>query len=222
MRDHDLTAVALVVFDLDGTLIDSKRDLAAAVNRLLLECGAPALAEALVGRLIGDGAATLVARAFAAARVEPPPDALSRFLAAYEACLLDHTRPYAGVAPLLEALGRRYPLALLTNKPARSTLRILEGLELARFFDPTRIVCGDGPFPRKPAPASLLSLASAVDAEPRDVILVGDSFVDLRTARAAGARSCIASYGFGFETFPMDELAGLWVIDSPGQLAERL
>jgi phosphoglycolate phosphatase len=219
----DLRGVSLLVFDLDGTLIDSKRDLADAVNRLLVACGAAALPVAQVGRMVGDGAAMLVARAFVAARVEPPPDALTRFLAIYDTCLLDHTRPYAGVEPLLERVSGCLALALLTNKPAVPTRRILDGLGLARFFRPPQIVCGDGPLPRKPDPAGLLSLAASVGARPSDVVLVGDSVVDRRTARAAGSISCVASYGFGFDVFPMDELdADAWVIDSPDQLSALL
>src|SRR5262249_55033981 len=97
----------LIVFDLDGTLIDSRRDLANATNALLVECGAAALPEDRIGRMVGDGAATLVARAFDAAGIARPPDALARFLKIYGAHLLDHTRPYPGIAAALDALAPR-------------------------------------------------------------------------------------------------------------------
>src|SRR5262252_8444405 len=141
---------SLFVFDLDGTLIDSRRDLADATNALLLECGAPTLNEDRIGRMVGDGAATLVARAFEASRIERPPDALQRFLAIYDRHLTEHTRPYDGIADALTALGVRAVLAVLTNKPLAATRTILDRLGLARYFAPGMVFGGDGPFPRKP------------------------------------------------------------------------
>src|SRR5215831_14884368 len=114
----------LYVFDMDGTLVDSRRDLANATNALLVECGAAPLPDDRIGRMVGDGAATLVARAFEAAGVERPADALSRFLTIYSAHLLDHTRPYPGIVETLGALRARASLAVLTNKPLASTREI--------------------------------------------------------------------------------------------------
>src|SRR5207245_5472388 len=95
---------SLIVFDLDGTLVDSRRDLATSINQLLIACGAAPLDERAVGTMVGEGAQTLVARAFAAARRTPPLDALDRFLAIYNAHLLDDTRPYPGMIRVLETL----------------------------------------------------------------------------------------------------------------------
>ncbi len=223
MSDGSLKRAALVVFDLDGTLVDSKKDLAAAVNSVLTSYGTPALPEWQVGRMVGDGAAALVARAFEAAKIEARADALERFLRFYDACLLDHTRPYDGIESMLDALKGRVALALLTNKPRAATQRILDELGLARFFTPDLTVCGDGPYPRKPDPAGLLALAAAAGVSPGQVVMVGDSLVDRRTASAAGVMSCVATYGFGFEAFPMDELGDLAIlIDSPASLAGLL
>jgi len=196
----------LVVFDLDGTLVDSRRDLAESANTVLAECGCGPLAEASVGRLVGDGAATLVARAFAAAGCPPPPNALERFLAVYDERLLKWTAPYPGAHETLAELGARLMLAVLTNKPLQATRRILAGLDLARYFPEACVVGGDGPFPRKPDPAGLQHLAAVAGVPPGDVLLVGDSIIDWRTARAAGARACVARYGFGFEGFPVGDL----------------
>ena len=132
----------LVVFDLDGTLVDSRRDIADAANALLMSCGAEPIPEERIGRMVGDGAATLVARAFKASGVERPPDALQRYLSYYDARLLNHTRPYDGIPAVLEALGRRAALAVLTNKPIASTRRILDGLDLARYFPDAAVVGG--------------------------------------------------------------------------------
>src|SRR5439155_399102 len=134
----------LIVFDLDGTLVDSRRDIAESANALLETCGGRPLPEETIGRMVGDGAATLMTRAFAAADIERPADALDRFLTIYDTRLLKHTRPYAHVPEVLEALGERAALAVLTNKPLRATRSILDGLGLARHFNNAAIVAGDG------------------------------------------------------------------------------
>jgi phosphoglycolate phosphatase len=209
----------LYVFDLDGTLIDSRRDLANATNALLVECGAAALPEDRIGRMVGDGAATLVARAFEAAGMTRPPDALARFLRIYDAHLLDYTRPYPGIVAALDTLGARASLAVLTNKPLASTREILAGLDLARYFDADAIIGGDGPFARKPDPAGLRHLMARVGATAASTLLVGDSVIDWKTARDASAHVCLARYGFGFETFPLDDIShGDRIIDSPEAL----
>jgi phosphoglycolate phosphatase len=209
----------LIVFDLDGTLIDSRRDLADSANALLESCGGGPLAEDHIGRMVGDGAAMLVARAFDASGIPPPPDALPRFLALYDERILHHTRPYAGVAQVLELLSCRAQLAVLTNKPLASTRRILTGLGLARFFPDGAVIGGDGPFPRKPHPAGLQHLAARAGVAADGVLLVGDSVVDVRTARAVSTAVCLARYGFGFEGFPQQELdPAVSVIDSLGEL----
>jgi len=209
----------LIVFDLDGTLVDSRKDIADAANQLLRDCGAEPLPEDRIGRMVGDGAATLVARAFAASGVERPPDALERFLSIYDRWLLNHTRAYDGIPAVLDALASRASLAVLTNKPIASTRRVLAGLDLARFFHDDAVVGGDGPFPRKPDPAGLRHLAARAGISHDDTLLVGDSIIDWRTARHARSAICIARYGFGFEGFPMDQLQpGDRVIDRPDQL----
>jgi phosphoglycolate phosphatase len=211
----------LFVFDLDGTLIDSRRDIADAANLLLRDCGAAPLSEDRIGRMVGDGAATLVTRAFAASGVERPPDALERFVAIYSRGLLNHTRAYDGIPEVLEALAARASLAVLTNKPLASTRRILDGLDLARFFAKDAVVGGNGPFPKKPDPAGLRHLAARAGIAHDDTLLVGDSIIDWRTARAASTSICLARYGFGFEGFPIDELRPEdRVIDQPAQLCE--
>jgi phosphoglycolate phosphatase len=197
----------LIVFDLDGTLVDSRRDLAESANTLLAEYGCAALPEDAVGRMVGDGAAVLVTRAFAAAGSVPPSEALTRFLAIYNSRLLTFTRTYPGIHDALAALGARALLAVLTNKPRYATCEILDALDLARHFPPARVVGGDGPFPRKPDPAGLHHLIREAAATPDDTMMVGDSVIDWRTARAAGTHICLARYGFGFEGFPIGDLS---------------
>lgn len=189
------------MFDLDGTLVDSHRDIANSANALVEELGGRPLSDAEVVAMVGEGAALLVRRALSAAGLEPEaPDALDRFLAIYDGRLLDNTVPYEGTVPMLERLAARVPLAVLTNKPQRHTDRILEGLGLRRFFG--GVIGGDTAFGRKPDPAALLHLAAAARVAPADTLMVGDSPIDLHTARAAGTRICLVRYGFGFRFEP--------------------
>ena len=209
----------LVVFDLDGTLVDSKRDLADSANEMLRGYGAAALPVDAIAHMVGAGAAQLVARALQAARLDVPLDeALAHFLDSYDRRLTNHTRPYQGIPEMLAELeSEGVNMALLTNKPLEASERILETFRLSRFF---RLrVGGDGPWPRKPAPEGLRFLMEEASAQPSHTVLVGDSAVDLATARNAGVRICLARYGFGFadlapETLRGDEL----VVDQPCQI----
>jgi len=210
----------LVVFDLDGTLIDSKRDLADSANEMLTAYGAAVLTEDAIGHMVGAGAPQLVARVLQAAQLEVPLDeALARFLETYDRRLTHHTRPYHGIPELLAELeSEGVKMSLLTNKPLDASTRILEAFGLSGFF---RLrVAGDGPWPRKPAPEGLRFLMKEESADPSQTMLVGDSGVDLSTARNAGVRICLARYGFGFadvapETLRGDEL----LVDEPRQIA---
>jgi phosphoglycolate phosphatase len=212
--------IRLYVFDLDGTLVDSRRDLADSANALLAECGAAALPEDRIGDMVGEGAAVLVARVFAAAGVPIPSDALQRYLAHYDRRLLNHTRPYAGMIETLDAISARAPMAVLTNKPLAATRRILDGLGLARFFGEA-VIGGDGPLPRKPEPAGLQHLASAAGVAIGSTLMVGDSVIDWETARRAASRMCLARYGFGFHGFSAGQIrAEDRVVDTPAGILD--
>jgi phosphoglycolate phosphatase len=212
----------LVVFDLDGTLVDSRRDLAESANAVLADSGCPPHSEEAIGRMVGEGAATLVRRAFGAAGCPEPEDALERFLAVYNSRLLTFTRPYDGIPEVLGELASRAVLAVCTNKPREATRTILEQLALAPFFG-GGVVGGDGPWPRKPDPAGLAFLMEQADVPPAATILVGDSVIDWQTAHAAAAHVCMARYGFGFDGFPDGKLKAndRWV-DDPRELLEVL
>jgi phosphoglycolate phosphatase len=211
-----------LVFDLDGTLIDSRRDLADATNALVVEYGGTPLSEEEVTGMVGEGAAVLVRRALAAAGLDPAtPNAVDRFLAHYETRLTAHTRPYPGIPEALtrlRAAGRT--LAVLTNKPQRATARILGELGLARLL--SHVIGGDTAAGRKPDPAGLLQLVAAASAAPSSTVLVGDSPIDLETARRAGTGICLARYGFGYRfdraRFRGDEL----FVSDPSELPSIL
>jgi phosphoglycolate phosphatase len=191
----------LVAFDLDGTLVDSAADLAAAASALTESLGGRALTPAEVVAMVGEGAPVLVRRALAAAGLDPDtPGALARFLALYDERLLATTRLYPGIRQVLDALDPLLPLAVVTNKPAAPTARILDALGVHPHF--IEVVGGDGPFPRKPDPAGLRSLAGYAGGGP--IVLVGDSDVDAETARRAGAAFVLAAYGFGADRVAAD------------------
>jgi phosphoglycolate phosphatase len=188
----------LIVFDLDGTLIDSRQDLTDSANALIRERGGLPLPPEEVASMIGEGAAVLVRRALGAAGLEVDAASLSRFLELYDERLLLTTRAYSGMESVLDTLARRAALAVLTNKPIKPTHTLLGALGLARFF--AAVIGGDGPFPRKPDPTSLRHLMQLHGVTGSDTVLVGDSRIDLETARAAGTGICLVRFGFGYQT----------------------
>ena len=201
-----MTARPLVVFDLDGTLIDSRRDLTESANLLVLERGGERLPEAAIAKMIGEGAALLVRRALTAAGLETRPEDVTRFLEIYGRQLLETTRSYPGIEEALQALAPRVSIAVLTNKPIAPAREILEGLRLAPLV--ATVFGGDGPHPRKPDPASMRVLMDMHGVGPERTVLVGDTRIDFETARAAGTHVCLARYGFGYEQFPVEALTG--------------
>jgi phosphoglycolate phosphatase len=211
----------LIAFDLDGTLIDSRRDLADSANQLLAELKAAPLSEDRIGRMVGEGARVLVQRALAARGLEEAPSAVPRFLEIYDTRLLNHTRAYEGV---LDAVRRAKPharLVVLTNKPVRPSETILQGLGIRDLFDD--LVGGDSPFGRKPDPAGLRAMIERAGATPDRTLMVGDSVIDHETAHRAGVQCCLTAYGYGFETFPEERLtAGDWVVKSTPELSAAI
>jgi phosphoglycolate phosphatase len=186
----------LIVFDLDGTIVDSREDLADSTNEMLASYGARPLAIEAVTAMVGEGARMLVARALRAAAPEADlAEALARFREIYDRRLLVHTRPYDGLPAVLNAAAARSALAVLTNKPEAPARRLLDAFGLAPLF--AHLVGGDSGFPRKPDPAGLAHIMLDVQSTPERTLLVGDSNVDWETARRAGTSFCAAQYGFG-------------------------
>jgi phosphoglycolate phosphatase len=188
--------VRLIVFDLDGTLIDSRRDLAESGNALLAGFDVPPLPDDAVVAMVGEGARTLVSRILDARGVKADVDAaLTRFLQLYDDRLTNHTDLYPGVRETLVDLKDRAALAVLTNKPQAPTDRLLMHFGLWGWF--VDVIGGDTAFGRKPDPAGLNALRHRVGAAADETLMVGDSWVDMETARRAGTRACFAGYGFG-------------------------
>jgi phosphoglycolate phosphatase len=197
MTAPNLSPVRALIFDLDGTLIDSKRDLIHSVNAMLGEMGRDRLSEETISGQIGHGAPLLVSRALGGnPKEEELRRALQFFLAYYEEHKLDTTCAYPGVAETLAELDRRkLPMAVLTNKPVRISVRILELLGLEKYF---RVIYGGNSFEtKKPDPLGANTILGEFSVTPRETMVVGDSEVDVQTARNAGTMAAAVNYGFG-------------------------
>jgi phosphoglycolate phosphatase len=183
-----------VAFDLDGTLVDSRADLAGSVNHVLRRLRLPELDPETLYGYVGEGARVLVQRALGAAHQDRLEEAVGLFLAHYGEHLLDATRTYPGVVEALAGLGARgAALSVLTNKPERLSRAILDGLGLASRF--VAIVGGDSLPTRKPDPAGLHHLRALTGTAADRTLLVGDSGIDVATARAAGTGFCGVAWG---------------------------
>lgn len=187
--------VGAFIFDLDGTLIDSKLDLVNSVNAMLCKIGRPELPVDTVASYIGHGAPRLVASALGPVATDVEcKQALKVFLTHYGKHNLDQTRPYPGVAEALEALVN-LPMAVLTNKPLNMSIEILEGLGLSRYF---RGIYGGDSFERKkPHPDGANTILGELGGTPENSAMIGDSDVDIQTARNAGMIAVGVNYGFG-------------------------
>lgn len=209
----------IIAFDLDGTLIDSARDISESVSELLESYGAPPLPMPEVIDMVGDGAPVLVMRALRRSRLESPAeDALARYLRIYDRRLMNHTSPYEGVAESLGVVMRRGPLAVLTNKPLGPSIGILEALRLRGFF--TRVIGGDSQYGRKPDPAGLLALQALAPGEP--LVMIGDSPADWQAAEAAKVPFIFARYGFGAGKFGATPPNAAAVIDHAREIERAL
>ena len=209
----------LLIFDLDGTLIDSKRDLADSVNATRVWAGLTPLADEIVSSYVGNGAPILIRRAFPEASEPDLALYLAYFLDYYREHMLDATVLYPGVREALDRLhSADVPLAVLTNKPVRFSERLIDGLGLKSHF--FRIYGGNSFDEKKPHPIGINLLVEESGADRARTYMVGDSAVDVRTARNAGVRACGVSWGFQPETFadaPPDI-----IIDDLRTLADRV
>jgi phosphoglycolate phosphatase len=221
-NDSQFAGVRVLIFDLDGTLIDSKLDLALSVNAMLEYMNRAPLPHEKVYSFVGNGAQVLIRRCLHQGAEGEITDVevergLAYFLSYYRAHMLDNTVPYPGVREGLDRLAGR-EMAVLTNKPVKFSQGILDGLGLSRSF---RYVYGGNSFEKKkPDPIGVQRLLRDLKSLPREAMMIGDSDVDVRTARNAGIWACGVTYGLGLEGLhanPPDLL-----VDSLAELPGRL
>jgi len=209
----------LLIFDLDGTLIDSKRDLTDSVNATRAWMSLPPLSDEIVSSYVGSGAPVLIRRALPDASDHDALLALRYFLDYYREHMLDATTLYPGVREALDRLhDADVPMAVLTNKPVRFSMRLLEGLGLEMHF--FRVYGGNSFEEKKPHPMGIDLLVAESGADRERTVMVGDSAVDVRTARNAQVRACGVSWGFQPETFA--EAPPDFIIDDMSALADMV
>jgi phosphoglycolate phosphatase len=222
LRSFDAGTIKLLIFDLDGTLIDSELDLVHSINAMLRHFGKPELPREVIATYVGDGAPMLVRRALGDPEDENfVQEALGYFLSYYREHKLDNTRAYVGVREALDSIrrstnGQPRKLAVLSNKPVNPSRAILEGLGLAEFFAQ---IYGGNSFPtKKPDPLGARKLLEELQCLPQETVIVGDSANDVLTGRNAGLWTVGVTYGFAPQTLeltPPDVL-----VDSPLEVAE--
>jgi phosphoglycolate phosphatase len=220
-RQFHADSIKLLIFDLDGTLIDSRLDLVHSVNAMLRQFHRPELPDNVIASYVGDGAPLLVRRAMGDPEDEAlVKEALAYFLAYYRVHKLDHTHLYPGVSEMLNAVrhgnGVRRQMAVLSNKPVVPCRAIVEALGLGEFF--IHVYGGNSFSAKKPDPQAVHSILRDVNAGPQEGVMIGDSSVDVITGRNAGLWTCGVSYGFAPHTF--GEAPPDVTVDTPQELAE--
>jgi phosphoglycolate phosphatase len=222
LRPFDPRAIRLLVFDLDGTLIDSRLDLIHSVNAMLRQFERPELPDEVIASYVGDGAPALVRRALGDSDPEPLFEAaLDYFLGYYRIHKLDHTTVYDGIPAALSALtafsnGAQRLMAVLTNKPVNPSRIIVQALGMRDYF--VRIYGGNSFVTKKPDPLGINTLLREMDVSPSEAIMIGDSSVDVLTGRNAGLSTCGVTYGFAPHT--LEEVPADVMIDHPSELVE--
>jgi phosphoglycolate phosphatase len=223
-RRFDPHLIRLLIFDLDGTLIDSRLDLVHSVNAMLRNAGRAELPGEVIATYVGDGAPTLVRRALGDPADEAfLKSALEYFLGYYRLHKLDHTVVYEGIPEVLAALahasnGRQRQMAVLSNKPVRPSQDIVHSLGLGDFF--VRIYGGNSFVTKKPDPLGAETILHETGVSADQALMIGDSSIDVLTGRNAGLWTCGVTYGFAPHT--LEDVTPDVVVETPPELRELL
>jgi len=222
LHSFDPHAIQLVIFDLDGTLTDSRLDLVHSVNAALRHIGRPELPEDVIASYVGDGAPVLIQRALGGEQVDEATvrRGLDFFLKYYREHKLDHTTVYEGITEALAAIqnsgnGTPRKMAVLSNKPVVPSRAIVKALGLGPFF--SQIYGGNSFATKKPDPEGAQKLLEEYGVAPHHAAIIGDSHVDIATGRNAGMATIGVTYGFAPHTL-QDKLPDV-LVDHPGELA---
>ncbi len=222
LRQFDPRPIRLLVFDLDGTLIDSRLDLIHSINAMLRHFERPELPGDLIATYVGDGAPALVRRALGDLKDEALfQTALDYFLGYYKIHKLDHTTVYAGIQEALTRLaapanGIPHQMAVLSNKPVNPSRDIVRALGLGDFF--VRIYGGNSFTTKKPDPLGVQTILEETGVVAQEAIIIGDSSIDVLTGRNAALWTCGVMYGFAPQT--LQEVMPDVLVESPGELEE--
>ncbi len=206
--------VDLIMFDFDGTLVDSKYDIAASANHVLSARGLAEKDPDLIASYIGNGIHVLIGRVLGVADEEEIADAVKVFREHYWDHCIDRTVDYPGVREALDRL-RHKTKAVVTNKPKRFTDKILDELKLADFF--VKVVGGDGEYAKKPSPEAFLAVLDELGVPAGRALVVGDSPNDVNGGRSAGCMTCAVTYGLS-ERSALEAAAPDMMIDSMSEL----
>ena len=229
LRPFDPHRIRLLVFDLDGTLIDSRLDLIHSVNATMRHIGRPELEDDVIASYVGDGAPALVRRALGNTALGNTEDealfraALEYFLGYYRLHKLDHTTVYEGIPETLARLaeasnGERRLMAVLSNKPVNPSRDIVRALGLGDFF--VRVYGGNSFTAKKPDPLGVQTILRETGVAAADALMIGDSSIDVLTGRNAGLWTCGVMYGFAPQS--LDEVPPDVLVESPRELGELL
>lgn len=201
--------IQTLLFDLDGTLVDSRADLADAVNRTLADAGLPEQAEDEIVLHVGNGMRMLLAEVMGPVPSETLERGIRVFADYYDEHCVDKTVLYPGVRECLSDLRSRAKFAVVTNKPVRFTEKILMRLGIRGMID--TVVGGDSLSERKPHPAPMLKALKDITANPDSALVVGDGHQDVQSGQAAGLRTCVARYGYGYRAGSTDLSPDFWI-----------